>query len=34
MLDVDKKKFMTITLKFYIVINKIYLYNYSDKITV
>jgi len=33
MLDGDKKKFMTITLKFYIIINKIYLYNYSDKIS-
>jgi len=29
-----KKKFMTITLKFYIIVNKIYLYNYSDKIKV
>jgi len=25
---------MTITLKFYIIVNKIYLYNYSDKIKV
>jgi len=25
---------MTITLDFYIVVNKIYLYNYSEKITV
>jgi len=25
---------MAITLKFYIIVNKIYLYNYSDKITV
>jgi len=25
---------MTITLKFYIIVNKINLYNYSDKITV
>ena len=28
------KKIMTITLNFYIVVNKIYLYNYTDKITV
>jgi len=34
MLDGDKKKFMTITLNFYIIVNKIYLYNSSDKITV
>ena len=27
-------KFMTITLNFYIVVNKSYLYNYSEKITV
>jgi len=26
------KKIMTIILKFYIIVNKIYLYNYSDKI--
>jgi len=26
------KKFMTITLNFYIIVNKIYLYNYNDKI--
>ena len=32
MLDSDKMKFMTIILKFYIIVNKIYLYNYSDKI--
>jgi len=25
---------MAITLNFYIIVNKIYLYNYSDKITV
>jgi len=25
---------MTITLNFYIIVNKIYLYNYSEKITV
>jgi len=31
MLDGDKKIFMTITLNFYIVVNKIYLYNYSEK---
>jgi len=30
MLDGDKKIFMTITLNFYIVVNKIYLYNYSE----
>jgi len=34
MLDVDKKKLMAVTLKFYIIVNQIYLYNYSDKITV
>jgi len=34
MLDGDKKIFMTITLDFYIVVNKSYLYNYSEKITV
>jgi len=34
MLDGDKKIFMTITLNFYIVVNKNYLYNYSEKITV
>jgi len=27
------KKFMTITLNHYIIVNKIYLYNYTDKIT-
>ena len=34
MLDSDKKIFMAITLNFYIVVNKSYLYNYSEKITV
>jgi len=34
MLDNNKTKFMTITLNFYIIVNKIYLYNYSDKIIV
>jgi len=34
MLGDGKKKFMTITLKFYIIVNKIYLINYSDKIKV
>jgi len=34
MFDGDKKKFMTITLNFYITVNKLYLYNYSNKITV
>jgi len=34
MLDGDKKIFMTITLNFYIVVNKICLYNCSEKITV
>jgi len=33
MLDGDKK-FMAITLNFYIVVNKIYLHNYSEKLTV
>ena len=28
------KKFMTITLKFYIVVNNNYLYNYSEKLKV
>ena len=32
MLDGDKMKPRTIILKFYITVNKIYLYNYSDKI--
>ena len=31
MLDGDKKIFTTITLIFYIVVNKSYLYNYSEK---
>ena len=34
MSDGDKKIFMTITINFYIVVNKSYLYNYSEKITV
>jgi len=33
MLDGDKKKFMAITLNFFIIVNKSYLYNYSKKIT-
>ena len=33
-LDGDKKIFMAITLNFDIVVNKSYLYNYSEKITV
>jgi len=33
MLDGDKKNSWQITLNFHIIINKIYLYNYSDKIT-
>jgi len=32
MLDGDKKIFMTITLNFDIVVNKSYLYNYSEKL--
>ena len=32
MLDGDKKILMTITLNFYIIVNKSYLYNYSEKI--
>jgi len=32
MLDGDKKIFMTIALIFYIVVNKSYLYNYSEKL--
>ena len=32
MLDGSKKIFMAITLNFYIVVNKNYLYNYSEKI--
>jgi len=31
MLNGDKKTFMTITLHFYIIVNKNYLYNYSEK---
>jgi len=34
MLDVDKRTFMTIILNFYIIANKIYLYNYSETIIV
>ena len=34
MLDGDKKIVMAITLNFYIVIDKTYLYNYSEKIKV
>jgi len=34
MLDGDKNKLMAVTFNFYIIINKIYLYNYSEKITV
>jgi len=34
MLDGDKKIFMAITLNFYIVLNKSYLHNYSENITV
>jgi len=34
MLDGDKKIFMAITLNFYIVVNKNYWYNYSEKIKV
>jgi len=34
MFDGDKKIFMTITLNFYIVVNKSYLYNYSERITI
>jgi len=33
-LDGDKKKFMAITLNLHIIVNNIYLYNYSDKIIV
>jgi len=32
MLDGDKKIFIAITSNFYIVVNKIYLYNYSEKL--
>jgi len=34
MLDVDKKIFIAIILNFYIIANKIYLYNYNEKIIV
>jgi len=34
MLDGDKKIFMAITLNFYIVVIKSYLYNYIDKVMV
>jgi len=34
MLNGDKKKFMAITFNFYIIVNKSYLYNYSEKVTV
>ena len=34
MLDGNKKKYMENTLKFYIIVNKIYLNNYRDKIIV
>jgi len=34
MLNGDKKIFTKITLNFYILVNKSYLYNYSEKITV
>jgi len=34
MLDVDKRIFMTIILKFYIVANKSFLYSYNEKISV
>jgi len=34
MVDVDKKIFMIITLNFYIVVYKSYLYNYIKKITI
>jgi len=30
----DKKKIIAITLNFYIVVNKSYLYNYSEKIMI
>ena len=33
MLGGDKKKIITITFNYYIIVNKFYLYNYSDKIT-
>jgi len=34
MLDGDKKNIHGNSIRFYIVVNKIYLYNYSEKITV
>jgi len=34
MLDGDKTKFMAMTLNFYIIVNKTYLYNYSKKVTI
>jgi len=34
MLDDNKKTLMAITLNLYIIVNKIYLYNYSHKIIV
>jgi len=34
MLDGGKKIFMAITLNFYIIVNKNYLYDYSEKIKV
>jgi len=34
MLDGDKNNSWKITLNFYIIVNKIYLYNYSEKIIV
>ena len=34
MLDGNKKILIAITLNFYNIVNKIYLYNYSDTITV
>jgi len=33
MLNGDKKNSLTITLNYYIIVNKIYLYNYSNKIS-
>jgi len=33
-LDGNKNKLMEITLNLYTIVNKIYLYNYSDKITI
>jgi len=34
MLDGDKKKLMIITLKFYIILDKIYLYNWQNHIMI